>query len=48
MATLLKIAKGNGFYKQCVFEIFQDATKGHRKAIVLAWHLGTHGLKIDP
>jgi hypothetical protein len=36
MATLLKKIKDNGFYKQCVLEIFQDATKGHRKAIVLA------------
>jgi hypothetical protein len=36
MATLLNIAKGNGFYKQCVLEIFQDVTKGHRKTIVLA------------
>jgi hypothetical protein len=35
MATLLKIAEDNGFYKQCVLEIFQDATKGHCKAIVL-------------
>jgi hypothetical protein len=36
MATLLKIIKDNGFYKQCVLEIFQNATKGHRNAIVLA------------
>jgi len=48
MAMLFKIAKDNGFYKQCVLEIFQDATKGHRKAIVLTWYLGAHGHKIDP
>jgi len=35
MAMLFKIAKDNGFYKQCVLEIFQAATKGHHKAIVL-------------
>jgi hypothetical protein len=36
MATILKIAKDNGLYNQFVLEIFQDATKGRCKAIVLA------------